>query len=83
MTTTISSLRSRMKHYFDLVVNSSDVLIIPRSGSDDAVVVISLKEYNALTETAYLLSTEANREELLNSITQADRGEVVSYDLED
>jgi len=80
---TVSNLRSRIKHYFDLVSNSSDVLIIPRSGEDDAVVVLSLKEYNALTETAYLLSSEANRKELLESIAQAERGEFVKYEFEE
>jgi len=32
-----------------------------------------------LTETEYLLSTEANRKQLLESIEQAERGEVVNY----
>lgn len=80
---TVSNFRCRLKYYLDLVVNSSDVLIVPRSNEDDAIVVLSLKEYNSLTETAYLLSTESNRKELLESIAQVDQEEkLIAYDLD-
>ena len=69
-TITISNLRSRIRYFFNLVTTSSEVLVITRTNTDDAVVVLSLKEYNALTETNYLLSSEANRRRLLESITQ-------------
>lgn len=80
---TISSLRSRIKYFINLVVESSEVLIIPRKNMDDAVVIISLKEYNALTETNYLLSSEPNRKRLLESINQIENGEIISYEQED
>lgn len=82
-TTTISNLRARMKHYFDQVTEASDVLLVPRGGKDDddAVVIISLKEYNALKETEYLLSTEANRNRLAESIRQAETGETKPFDV--
>ena len=79
---TVSNLRSKIKYFFDLVVNSSEVLIVPRTNEDDAIVVISLKEYNALTETNYLTSTEANRKRLMESILQADKGDLIPYDPE-
>lgn len=69
-TITISNLRSRINYFFNLVTTSSEVLIIPMKNTDDAVVILSLKEYNALTETNYLMSSEANKQRLLESIAQ-------------
>ena len=80
---TVSNLRKRIKYYLDLVSHSSDIILIPRNGEEDAVVVLSLKEYNALTETAYLLSNEVNRKELLDSIAEDRRGEIITYEIED
>lgn len=77
---TISSLRNRIKHYFNLVTESSEVLIIPKPGKDDAVVILSLKEYSALTETHYLLSTESNRVRLIESISQAEHLKGIPYE---
>lgn len=80
---TISSFRAKMKHYFDLVSKSMDVIIISRNNNeDDAIVIMSIKEYNALKETEYLLSTNANRRQLEESLQQLMDGDTVTYNLE-
>jgi len=79
-TITVTNLRAKLKYYLDQVTSNFETLIIPRSGEDDGVVIMSLKEYNSWQETMYLLSTEANRKELLESIEQIEKGETVTFD---
>ena len=70
-----------MKKYLDDVSKFSDVIVVSRTTEDEAVVILSMKEYNSLNETAHLLSTSANRQQLNNSIDQMKRGKTHQFKL--
>ena len=64
---TYSSARANLASTMDRVCSNHEPLIITRSG-EKAVVMLSLEDYKALEETAYLLRSPANARRLLSSI---------------
>ena len=55
-TASYTELRNNLKSCLDSVINDSETLIVHRSGNE-SVVMVSLDEYNAMMETAYINSS--------------------------
>lgn len=75
----ISTLRKEMKEYFDYVSKSMGVIIVPRNKENEAIVIISIQEYNSLLETEHLLSTNNNRNRIQESINQMAKEKTVLF----
>lgn len=70
---TYSAARANLAHTMDRVCNDHEPLIITRNG-EQAVVMLSLEDYNALEETAYLLRNPTNAKRLLAAAEQLTTG---------
>jgi antitoxin YefM len=68
-----------MKEYFDYVSKSMGVIIVPRNKENEAIVIISIQEYNSLLETEHLLSTNNNRNRIQESINQMAQEKTVLF----
>ena len=80
--TTYSNFRQHLKSFLDKVMESNTPLYVKRTKGED-VVVLSKSDYESMEETLYLLSSEKNRTHLVESIKQAEKGEVEKVKMEE
>lgn len=77
---TYSTARARLASTMDRVCNDHEALIITRNG-DQSVVMLSLEDFKAMEETAYLLRNPVNAKRLVSAIAQLSAGQGVQHTL--
>lgn len=75
-----TDLRQNLKSHMDSVYQDHEPLIVTRKDNHN-VVLISLEDYNSLTETQYLLSSQNNANRLLRSLSDARSGKTFTKEL--
>lgn len=79
---TYTAARENLASTMDRVCDDHDPVIITRN-RDQAVVMLSLDDYESLQETAYLLRSPANAKRLLASIESLNSGKTVRKNIKD
>ena len=79
---TYSAARANLAKTMDRVCSEHEPIIITRNRGE-AVVLMSLADYNAEEETRYLLQSPANAKRLLESIARLKAGLGVEHELSD
>jgi antitoxin YefM len=77
---TYSAARANLASTMDRVCNDHEALIITRNG-EQAVVMLSLEDFKAMEETAYLLRNPANAKRLTSAVAQLNAGQGVEREL--
>jgi antitoxin YefM len=68
-----SDTRARLKEVMDRVVEDRTPVVVTRQ-SGEAVVMVSLADWNAMEETLHLLSSPNNAERLRDAVRQLEAG---------
>jgi antitoxin YefM len=71
---TYTSARENLASTMDRVCEDRAPVTITRSGKGQAVVLLSLEEYEQLEETAHLLRSPANARRLMSAVEDLARG---------
>ena len=77
-TVSYTDFRQNLAQYLDKTEQDCEEIVISRSKGRNAVLV-SLDDFLSLQETAYLLSTKANRKHIEKSLEEAKTGKVVHF----
>ncbi len=75
-----SESRARYAETLDSVVDDREEVVITRAGHEP-VVIVSLDDYQALKEMAYLVRSPENARRLLASIDRLESGAGATHDL--
>ncbi|MBK7490585.1 MAG: type II toxin-antitoxin system prevent-host-death family antitoxin [Nitrosomonas sp.] len=75
-----TTARANLAKTMERVCNDHSPVIITRK-SEAPVVMISLEDYQAMEETAYLLRSPANARRLLESIAELEAGKGIARQL--
>ncbi len=73
---TYTAAREGLASTMDRVCEDHDPVVITRN-RDQAVVMMSLEDYESLQETAYLMRSPANARRLLKSIRNSKEGKLI------
>jgi antitoxin YefM len=71
---TYTDARGELKSVMDRVIHDKEPVIVTRKNRE-AVVMMSLDEYNAITETLHLVRSPENARRLRRAIAQLDSGQ--------
>jgi len=75
-----TAARANLAKTMEKVCNDHDAVIITRK-RESSVVMVSLEDYLAMEETAYLLRSPANASRLIESIAELESGNGTEYEL--
>lgn len=73
--------RARYAEVLDSVIDDREEVVITRSGHEP-VVIVSLADFEALRETAYLMRSPANARRLLDAMERLESGQGEEHQLD-
>ena len=79
---TYTAARQNLAQLMDKITENHGPVIITRQKAD-AVVMMSLADFNSIQETAYLLGNPANAERLRASVADAAKGKLKTVTLDE
>lgn len=77
---TFTELRKNLKQVMEQLLDQHEPVIITRPHGEH-VIMLSLKDYESLKETAYLLGNAANAKHLCKSLNSVKKGKLLAKEL--
>lgn len=75
-TANYSEFRNNLKTYLNEVINDHEPLLLHRQGNE-SVVVLSLADYNAISESQYIMSSHATMQTIAEGIRELNEGKKI------